>query len=173
VLPGKPEIVIRSGCRNLQRIEPSMPTSTPSANPLIRLWAAPSSARPSHRPLVYSIDDTLGVVFVDLLAVGDAAAVIQALQQIRLNPEFKRDLSVCIDCRGLSHAPDAEDIRAIATFWPPRVASDLTGRCAIVAGSPWTYGEARKFTALARAPIERVRVFRACGDALLWLGVGR
>jgi hypothetical protein len=150
-----------------------MSTSTSSANPLIRLWTGPAGSPPSHLPLLYSIDDALGVIFVDLLAVADAPAVIQALQQIRLSPAFRRDLSVCIDCRCLSHAPDSADVRAIAALWPRRAASDLTGRCAIVAGSPWTYGGARTFTALANASIDRVRVFRACADALLWLGIGR
>ena len=71
-----------------------MKMSAVSANPLIRLWKAAAAAPHSHRSLLYSIDEALGVIFVDLLAVNDAAALIQALQQIRLNPSFRRDLSV-------------------------------------------------------------------------------
>jgi hypothetical protein len=123
--------------------------------------------------LLSSIDDALGVIFVDLLSVDDAAAVIQALQQVRLNPSFRRDLSVCVDCRCLSRAPDVASVRAMAELWPRGAMSDLTGRCAIVAGSSWAYGSARAFAAFARARIDRVRVFDACADALLWLGVGR
>jgi len=152
-----------------QLVGPSMKMSTVSANPLIRLWTTPSGSVRSHRPLLYSIDEALGVIFVDVLAVNDAPAVVQGLQQIRLNPSFRRDLSACVDCRCLTHAPDAADIRAIAKLWRRGVPGDLTGRCAIVASSPWTYGGARTFAKLAHASDDRVRVFNACDDALLWL----
>jgi len=152
-----------------QLVGPSIKMSTVSANRLIRLWKAAASAPQSHRSLLYSIDEALGVIFVDLLAVNDAAALIQGLQQIRLNPSFRRDLSACIDCRCLNHAPDSADIRAIAKLWPRGTVADLSGRCAIVAASPRAFGGARAFAALARASLDRVRVFRACDDALLWL----
>jgi len=148
-------------------------TTTFAARPLIRLWSAPARPTGPQRPLLCSIDDALGVIFVDLLSVDDAAAVIQALQQIRLSPSFRRDLSVCVDCRYLSRAPDVDNVRAMAELWPRGAMSDLTGRCAIVASASWAYGSARSFAAFARARIDRVRVFDACSDALLWLGVGR
>jgi hypothetical protein len=146
-----------------------MSTTTLSATPLIRLWSAPSHPPRTQQPLLYSIDETLGVIFIDLLAVDDAAAVIQALQQIRLNPAFRRDLSVCVDCHYMSRAPDVNEVRAIAKLWPRGATADLTGRCAIVASSAWTYGSAQPLAALAGARTGRVRIFRACADAILWL----
>jgi hypothetical protein len=118
---------------------------------------------------LYSIDEALGVIFIDLLAVDDAAAVIQALQRIRLDPSFRRDLNVCLDCRFLSRAPDTEEVRAIVELWPRGAMGDLTGRCAIIASAPWTYSTTRTFAAFADAGTGRVRIFRACADALIWI----
>ena len=150
-----------------------MPVATSSGNPFIRLWSTPTTPPHSRAPLLYSIDDALGVVFIDLLAVDDAPAVIQALQQVRLNPNFKRDLSVCVDCQGLSHTPNADEARALAALWPRGMTRGLTGRCAIVAGSVAAYVSARSFAAVARVPIARVRVFEHSADALLWLTAAR
>jgi hypothetical protein len=141
-----------------------------SGNPLIRLWTAPSAPARNRQPLLYSIDEALGVIFIDLLAVDNAPAVIQALQQIRLNPLFRRDLNLCIDCEGLSDSPEAGDVRRIAGLCPRGAMSDLTGLCAIVASSSWASGTARAFAALAGARAHHARVFGACADALLWLG---
>jgi hypothetical protein len=160
------------GARNVPYIQLAgirMSTTTPSAKPLIRLWSAASHPPRMHQPLLYSIDEALGVIFIDLLTVGDAAAVVQALQRIRLNPSFRRDLSVCVDCRFLSRAPDMEDVRAIAKLWPRGAMGDLTGRCAVVASVPWTYGAARTFAAFAGSRTGRVCLFRACADALIWV----
>jgi hypothetical protein len=143
----------------------------PSA-PLIRLWSAPPEPR-AHRPLTYSIDAALAVIFIDLLAIDDAPLVIQALQQIRLSPHFKRGLSACVDCRYLDHAPSPNDLRALAELWPRSATRDLSGRCAIIAGSAWSFRGAQAFVALSKVRIDRVRVFSACADALVWLGVGR
>jgi len=123
--------------------------------------------------LLYSIDEALGVIFIDLLSLDDPPAVVQALQQVRLNSSFRRGLSVCVDCQCLSRAPNVGDVRALATLWPRGATSDLTGRCAIVMSSSWPYGSAQTFAAFAGARFDRVRVFEACADALLWLGVGR
>lgn len=150
-----------------------MPVATSSGNPFIRLWSTPTTPPHSRAPLLYSIDDALGVVFIDLLAVDDAPAVIQALQQVRLNPNFKRDFSVCVDCRDLTHTPDADNARALASLWPRGMTRGFTGRCAIVASSAETYGSARSFAALAHVPIARVRVFKHSAEALLWLAAAR
>lgn len=150
-----------------------MPVATSPGNPFIRLWSAPATPPSSRAPLLYSIDEALGVVFIDLLAVDDAAAVIQALQQVRLNPSFARDLNVCIDCRGLSHTPEPDDARALASLWPRAMTRGLTGRCAIVASSVATYQSARSFAAFAHVPIARVRVFEHSAEALLWLTAAR
>jgi hypothetical protein len=143
----------------------------PSA-PLIRLWSAPTEPR-GHRPLTYSIDAALAMIFIDLLAIDDAPLVIQALQQIRLNPHFKRGLSACVDCRYIEHAPSPNDLRALAELWPRSATRDLSGRCAIIAPSAWSFRGAQAFVALSKVRIDRVRVFSACADALVWLGVGR
>ena len=149
-----------------------MPTTTFSAKSSIRLWSAQSRPPQTRQPLLYSIDDALGVVFIDLLAVDDAAAVIQALQRIRLDPSFRRDVNVCVDCRFLSRAPDIEDVRAIAALWPRGAMGDLTGRCAIIASVPWTYTATRTFATFASARPGRVRIFRACAEALIWVTTG-
>ncbi len=146
-----------------------MSTTTPVAAPLIRLVKAPTEPARSHRPLLHSIDEALGVIFIDLLAVDDAPAVIQALQRARLHRGFRRELSACIDCRYLSRAPHVDNLRAIAKLLPRDAMSDLTGRCAIVAGSSWAYGSAQTFASFAGAPFDRVRVFRDCAHALMWL----
>ena len=146
-----------------------MSTTTFSAKASIRLWSAQSRPPQIRQPLLYSIDEALGVIFVDLLTIGDAAAVIQALQRIRLDPSFRRDLSVCVDCRFLNRAPDMEDVRAIAALWPRGAMGDLTGRCAIVASVPWTYSTTRTLAAFAGARTGRVRIFRACAEALIWI----
>jgi hypothetical protein len=140
-----------------------------SATPLIRLWSSLSRPARTRQPLLYSIDEALGVIFIDLLAVDDPAAVIQALQRVRLNPSFRRDLSVCVDCRYLSRAPEADEVRALAELWPRGATTDLSGRCAIVASPSWTYAATRAFAAFARARTGRVRMFRVWSDALLWL----
>jgi hypothetical protein len=149
-----------------------MSTTASSAKPSIRLWSAPSHATQTRQPLLYSIDDALGVIFVDLLTVSDAAAVVRALQRIRLDPSFRRDLSVCVDCRFLSSAPDIEDVRAIAALWPRGAMGDLTGRCAIIATLPWTLGSTQALAAFAGTRTGRVRMFRACADALVWITTG-
>jgi hypothetical protein len=147
-------------------------STTSSAKPSIRLWSAPSRPTQTRQPLLYSIDDALGVIFVDLLTIDDAGAVVRALQRIRLDPSFRRDLSVCVDCRFLSCAPDMEDVRAIAALWPRGAMGDLTGRCAIVATLPWTLGSTHALAAFAGARGGRVRMFRACADALVWITTG-
>ncbi|MGE5101474.1 MAG: hypothetical protein ACM3SX_15920 [Deltaproteobacteria bacterium] len=149
-----------------------MSATTSSAKPFIRLWSAPPARPQDRRPLLYSIDEALGVVFIDLLAVQDAHAVVRALQQVRLDPSFRRDLSVCVDCRCLTDAPDADDVRAIAALWPRGATSGFTGRCAIVASSAWAYVSAKAFTALAGVRGNRVQVFASCATALLWLTSG-
>jgi hypothetical protein len=149
-----------------------MSTTTLSTKASIRLWSAPTRSPQTRQPLLYSIDDALGVIFVDLLTVGDAAAVVRALQRIRLDPSFRRDLNVCVDCRFLSRAPDVEDVRAIAALWPRGAMGDFTGRCAFVATLPWTLGSAHALATFARARTGRVRMFRACSDALVWITTG-
>jgi hypothetical protein len=150
-----------------------MSVVTSSGKPSIRLWSTPATPPSSRAPLLYSIDEALGVVFIDLLAVNDAPAVIQAMQQVRLNPNFKRNLNVCVDCSSLSHEPDADNARALASLWPRATTRGLTGRCAIVAGSVAAYVSARSFVTAARVPIARVRVFEQSADALLWLTAAR
>ena len=142
------------------------------ARPIRLLTALPEPAR-GHQPLTYSIDVALGVIFVDLLAIDHATSVIQALQQVRLNPSFKRGLSACIDCGCLDGATRADDIRALAELWRRNAARGLTGRCAIIAPSARAYRDAQAFVALAKVRISRVRVFSRCADALVWLCAGR
>jgi hypothetical protein len=149
-----------------------MSTTTLSTKASIRLWSAPTRSPQTRQPLLYSIDDALGVIFVDLLTVGDAAAVVRALQRIRLDPSFRRDLNVCVDCRFLSRAPDVEDVRAIAALWPRGAMGDLTGRCAFVATLPWALGSTQALATFAGARTGRVRMFRACSDALVWITTG-
>jgi len=150
-----------------------MSTTTFTAKPLIRLWTDTDAPPAGRRPLVYSIDRTLGVIFIDLLTIDDAPALVLALQRLRLDPSFDRALNACIDCRYLSRAPDADDIHAIAALWPRGATRSLTGRCAIVASSPWVLSGARTFAALAGGGADRIRVFGACAEALVWLGLGR
>lgn len=147
--------------------------STPKATPPVRLRTTPSESHRGQRPLTYSIDAALGVIFIDLLAVDDAASVVQAIQHIRLDPLFTRRLSAWVDCRYVTAAPSTQVIRALAELWPRSAARDLTGRCAIIASSAWAYRAAQTFVALSRVRISRVRVFGACTDALVWLSAGK
>jgi hypothetical protein len=139
----------------------------------VRLWSAPPDTARGRRPLTYSIDGALGVIFIDLHAIDDAPSVVKALQQIRLNPLFTRRLSAWVDCRYVNAAPTTDEIRALAELWPRSAARDLTGRCAIIASSAWAHRAAQTCVALSHVRSSRVRVFNACAHALVWLSAGK
>ena len=120
--------------------------------------------------LTYRIDSDAGLLIVE----GDAEPITQAdrMAAIRAwmgDPAYRPGLDTLFDVSPCPTTPDLTQLQEIATFIDKRAASVGRKKLAIVAATPFVFGVARQFQALADAGPITVNVCTSRRQAMEWL----
>jgi hypothetical protein len=135
------------------------------------VMVSPRSACSQRAPLRYCIDQSAGVVFIDLFEIKNTEAVMVVLRAVQDDPAFHTALDVCVDCGYLSAQPAIEDAQAVARACLAEVGTSpvFTGRCAIIARSAHLATAVSCFAEIAISRRDRLAVFPTLRDAMRWL----
>lgn len=120
-------------------------------------------------PVRHEIDACAGRIRVDVSGDVTAAEILGVYAAIAADPARRPDLGVLADCRCVRSVPTFSELGALASATPRAAPGVRPVRAAVVVSSPWLFGIARQFAALAEPSGVRVIPFYDGDEATEWL----
>ena len=121
-------------------------------------------------PIRHQIDPDLGRVMLTVSGSVTAREIFETYGMLAADPSFRPNLAVLADCREVTSVPSFEELGVVANTHPRGgLMRGGVMRVAVVVSSPWLFGIARQFAALAEPNGIHVVPFYDGREAERWL----
>jgi len=120
-------------------------------------------------PVECRLDAEAGIVYTVVSGEIGASDIIEAVEELFRNPDFRPGLIGLADLRSYTWRSEMSDIRRVAQFMIANGSKIGRSRTAIVVASDYSYGMSRMYEAFAAASPIKVKIFRDMDEAVAWL----
>jgi hypothetical protein len=122
-------------------------------------------------PIEYQID--LKHRFLRTTATGDlnSRELEDYFDRLLADPDFSPDMPGLIDLRGLTDAPEIEEVRRLGSVAQRKAVDRIPGRRALLVADDLLFGTMRMFEVYSHGGPFKYRTFRDEVESLRWLGL--
>jgi len=125
----------------------------------------------AERGIEVTIDVSRNLVAHRLRGEVSADEIMEAMQRVWDNPDFRPEMSSLVDVREMAPLRGTVDVVAIAKLLKEKSEGMSWGKVAVVVAQPLSYGFTRMFEAYAEPAGLLLQIFYDLGEAKRWLGV--